>query len=279
VCRRGAAGLAIACAAVLLAPGPAAASVTIGQLPADAPTASCSSGDYLQTGVTGGNLYVAKQAGTITSWSTNVPNAGAAYVFKVFRRTSDPDVFQVVGRDAEQTLAGGVNVFPANVHVESGDLIGFHVGGMGMSSCTFPGTGDAVLQATGDLADGQVAPFSPVPDVRLNLSAVLVPSNAFTITGISRNRHRGTATLTAEVSNPGVATIAGKGLKKGRARSLAVAGPVRFAVAVVGKRLQRLSRTGKLTVSVTLTFLPTGGDPSSQTVSVKLRKRRQPLAV
>jgi hypothetical protein len=52
---------------------------------------------------------------------------------------------------------------------------------------------------------------------------------------------------------------------------------VSFAVAVVGKRSRSLSRTGKLRLPLTLTFLPTGGDPSSQTISVKLRIRRQPL--
>jgi hypothetical protein len=271
----------IACACALAGTGSAAASVTVGQLPAAPPSATCMSGfDYLQPSVTGGNLYVAMQAGTITSWSTLSAAAGARYVFKLFRRTSDPDAYQVVGRATAHTLSAGLNTFAADLQVESGDMIGLREAGAGMSSCTFPMPGDGVLRATGDLGNGQAGQFSPVPNVRLNLSAVLVPSNTFTITAISRNRRRGTARLTAQVSNPGVVTIAGKGLKGGRTtRSLAAAGPVSFAVAVVGKRSRRLSRAGKLRLPVTVTFLPIGGDPSSQTISVKLRMRRQPLTI
>ena len=137
--------------------------------------------------------------------------------------------------------------------------------------------GDGVLRAAGLIAGGRTAQFSPVPDVRLNLRAVLVPSNGFTITAIHRNRRKGTATLTAEVPNPGLVTIAGKGLKKRRpAKTLSVARPVSFAVAVRGKRAHRLARKGKLGVPVTVTFAPAGGDPSSQTLVVKLKQKRRP---
>src|SRR5262249_43303353 len=90
--------LAIAACLALLATAPSArAAVTIGQLAPSPPAPTCpSSGfDYLQTSVTGGNLYSARAAGTITSWSTNSSGAGATYVFKVFRRTSDPDAFEM----------------------------------------------------------------------------------------------------------------------------------------------------------------------------------------
>ncbi len=64
--------------------------------------------------------------------------------------------------------------------------------------------------------------------VRLNLLAILVPDNGFTLGGIVRDRKTGTASITADLSNPGVVTLAGKGLKKrdpknlpgGRARHL-----------------------------------------------------------
>jgi hypothetical protein len=272
---------ATGCVVALFWAAQATAAVTVGQLPTSPQPASdsCPSNrDYLQPSVTGGILYIARQAGTIISWSTNVSGAGGqSYAFKVFRRTSDPDVFQVVGQDVEHPLTPGLNTFPANVDVESGDMIGLHVDGGPQNSCVFPMPGDALLQSQspGDLALGQSAQFVPVTERRLNLSAVLVPSNAFTITGISRNRRSGTARLSAALSNPGLVTIGGRGLK-GRQATRAVAGAVSLKISATGKRGRKLSRTGRLRVPVTVTFYPTGGDPAIQTIAVKLIKRRRP---
>jgi hypothetical protein len=270
--------VSLACAGALATAAPAGASVTIGQLAASPPAATCTSGfDYLQTSVTGGNLYSARAAGTITSWSTNSSGAGATYVFKVFRRTSDPDFFQVVGKAAQHTLSPGLNTFPAGIQVESGDLIGVHEEGA-VNSCTFVTLGDGILRAAGDLDTGETAQFGPVTDVRLNLSAVLDPSNAFTITGIARHRRNGTATITVALSNPGLATVGGLGLKK-RHATTAVASSVSFNVVTVGKSRRKLARKGHLKVPLTITFYPTGGDPSSQTMALKLVQRRIPPAV
>ena len=270
--------------ATLIWAAPSPAALTIGQLAPtpQSPSPVCTSNhDYLQPSVTGGNLYIARAAGTITSWSTNVAGAGAqSYAFKVLRRTSDPDAFRVVGQAVEHTLAPGLNTFPVSVPVESGDMIGLHVDGGPQNSCVFQMPGDAVLrsQSSGDLATGQSALFTPVPDVRLNLSAVLEPSNGFTITGIGRNPRNGTARLSAVLSNPGLATLSGMGLRSRRA-TRAVAGSVSLKVVTTGKRRRKLSRTGRLNVPVTVTFWPTGGGPASQTVTVKLRQRRAPLAL
>jgi hypothetical protein len=262
--------------AAVIAAAPANAAVTVGQLPDTAPLPSCSGAgsgfDYLQTSVTGGTLYSARQAGTITSWSTLSSGAGATYRFKVFRRTSDPDAFEVVGRDVAHTLSSGLNTFPTSLQVKSGDLIGLHEQGSGNNSCTFTIVGDGALQAQGDLAAGQSDQFAPVADVRLNLSAVLNPSNAFTITGITRHRRSGTATMTVDLSNPGLLTIGGKGLRKKHV-STALARRVTINIATAGKLKARLSRRGKLNVSVAVIFFPTGGDPSSQTVALKLVQR------
>jgi hypothetical protein len=267
------------CLACLAIATPARAAVTIGQLPSTPPAPSCSGigSDYLQTSVTGGNLYSARAAGTITSWSTNSSGAGDTYVFKVFRRTSDPDAFQVVGKAIQHTLTGGTNTFGTDLQVESGDLIGLHEEG-GLNSCTFPMPGDGVLRASGDLDVGGSGTFGPVPDVRLNLSAVLAPNNAFTITSIVRHRRNGTATLTIDLPNPGVATIGGKGLKR-RHVSTAVKTQATLNAATIGKSARKLARKGHLKVRVVVTFSPTGGDPSTQSVPLKLVQPRVQPAV
>jgi hypothetical protein len=264
-----------------LAFAPAApAAVTIGQLTPGVPTPSCATPgvDYLQPSVTGGPLYIARQAGTITSWSTESSGPGATYVFKVFRRTTDPDSFQVMSHSQPHVLTTGLNFVPVNIHVESGDMIGLHESGPA-NSCTFSLMFDNVIDRSGDLPDGASGTFAPVNDVRLNLSAVLVPDNSFTFTSITRDRKRGTASVTVDVSNPGVVAIAGKGTKKRAARNLAVAGPVTFSVATTGNAKHRLERKGRLLVPVHVTFFPTNGDPAVQSVNLKLRKIRPPTPV
>lgn len=263
----------------MAAAAPAHASVTIGQLPTAAPSPRCTvDADYLQPSVTGGNLYIARQAGTITSWSTNSFNSGATYVFKVFRRTSDPDVFQVIARSEPHSLLPGLNTVPVSIPVRSGDMIGINESGA-PNSCTFVMPGDSVLSHPGDLSDGAAGEFSAVEDVRLNLSAVLVPSNEFTLGTVTRDRRRGSASLTAYVSNPGLVTISGKGLKRQIAKTVAVPGPVPFQIASAGSFKRRLERKGKVAVNPTVTFYPAGGDPASKSITVRLRMRRHPQLV
>jgi hypothetical protein len=258
---------------------PASASVTIGQLPSAPPSPSCTPNfDYLQPSITGGNLYVARQAGTITSWTTNSSGPGATYVLKVFRRTTDPDAFQVIAHSPPHILSSGLNTVPANLQVKSGDMVGYNESGP-PNSCTFPEPGDNVINRAGDLSDGATGTFSPRNDVRLNLSAVLVPDSGFTLGGITRDRKRGTATITATTSNPGLVTLAGKGLKKHASKSLAVAGPVTFAIAVVGPTKRRLQLKGAITVRLATTFYPTNGDPSNQSINLKLRMTRPPTPI
>lgn len=270
--------LALACLTAA-APARAAASVTIGQLTPFPPSAACSTSnvDFLEPSVTGGNLYVARQAGTITSWTTNSSGAGAHYVIKIFRRTPDPDVFQVIAHAPSHTLTSGLNTVAANLPVKSGDMIGFNESGA-PSSCAFSAPGDSVLTSAGNLSDGATRTFTAQNDVRLNLTAVLVPDNGFTLGGISRDRKLGTASITATTSNPGIVTMSGKGLRKRRSKSLAVAGPVTFQLKPTGRTARRLVRKGRVTVAPTVTFLPSGGDPSSQSIHLKLLKRKQPAA-
>jgi hypothetical protein len=275
--RRVAAIAALACLAACGAGTPARASVTIGQLPGQSPSNTCTGSgsglDFLEPSITGGNLYVAREAGRITAWSTNSASSGATYVVKVFRRTTDPDSFQVVAHAPPQTLSSGLNTYSVDLPVKSGDMLGLHERGM-PNSCTFPIPGDSVLNRAGDLADGATGTFGPQNDVRLNLQAVLVPDNTFTFGAITRDRKQGTATITVQPSNPGVVTASGRGLKKRHPKNLAVAGPVTFPVAATGRTKRRLLRKGHVGVQVNVTFFPPGGDPSTQAVSVRLRKIR-----
>ena len=272
--------VSLAWIAAVAIPGSASAAVTLGQLaPAGAPDCEDTSApgvDYLQPSITGGNLYIARQAGTITSWSTNSSGEGATYIFKIFRRTSDPDIFQVIAHAPAHLLGPGLNTVPVNIGVRSGDMIGINERG-DANACTFDQPGDGVLMRAGSVPDGGSGTFLPQSDVRLNLSAVLVPSNAFTITALTRDRKRGSATVTVSVPNPGILTLAGKTLKKRHvSKNIAVARTVNFQVAAAGKSKRKLDKTGKIAVTATMTYAPAAGEPASTLMTVKLKKRVRP---
>ena len=274
---------ALAAISAVIVAAPAGATVTLGQLASAPPSPDCPATpppgvDYLQPSITGGNLYIARQAGTITSWSTRSSGAGGTYVFKTFRRTSDPDVFQVIAQAPAHILTAGINTVPVSIAVRSGDMIGINESG-GANSCTFPQTGDAVLSRSGNLSEGSSGVFAQQSNVRLNLSAVLDPSNAFTVAAITRDRHQGTAIVNVNVSNPGVLTISGKGMKKRNPRNVATAATVQFGIATAGTLRRRLNKAGEVTLTPTITFLPSGGDPASTTFPVKLKKRRPARSV
>ena len=260
---------------------PASGAVTLGQLAPtaspDCPAVSAPGVDYLQPSITGGNLYIARQAGTITSWSTNYSGGDATYVFKVFRRTSDPDVFQVIAHAPAHVLTSGINTVPVNIAVRSGDMIGVNERG-DANSCTFGQPGDGVLSREGSISDGGSGTFLPRNDVRLNLSAILVPSNDFTIAALTQDRKQGTATVTVNVPNPGILTLSGTGLKRRRvSKNIAVAGTVRFQIAAAGKKKRKLEKTGKVAMPTTMTYTPAAGEPASTFLTVKLRKRPRPV--
>ena len=103
---------------------------------------------------------------------------------------------------------------------------------------------------------------------------MLVPDNGFTLGGITRDRGRGTATITVTTSNPGLVAIAGKGMKKPKSKNLAVAGPVTFSIAAVGKTRHKLERKGRIVLPVRATFFPTGGDAAIQSINLKLKRTR-----
>jgi hypothetical protein len=274
---------AIACltaASIAATASPAGATMLIGQTaPGSQPGLTCSaaSADQLQPTSVTTAAYFAKEAGTITAWSTNAAlGPGQTWVVKVFRRVSDPLTYKVVGHDGPRTLAPGVmNTFTGvNVAVQPGDILGFNSSGAA-SACTFVFFGDQFLTRSGNLSDGSTGAFSPVNNLRLNISAVLTPSNSFTVGGISKNKTNGTATMTINVSNPGLTTVAGKGISApGGPKESTQAGPVQVKIKTKGKSRRALARSGSVKVRPKITFAPFNGDPTTGSVQVKLKDRR-----
>jgi hypothetical protein len=103
-------------------------------------------------------------------------------------------------------------------------------------------------------------------------------NNAFTVDGITRNKKRGTATVTVTLPHPGELIASGNGVtasSTGRAvisKSVGV-GQAQLFVKAQGKKKRKLKRKGKAKLSLAITYTPTGGSANTQSVKVKLKKK------
>lgn len=277
--------MAACLAALSLAGASPAAATTIGQLAPASPAASICGFqdlDIVQTVVTAGNTYAVPPYGaTIVSWSTNASTeVGQLYTLKVFRKISAPATYMVVAHDGPRPLAAGaLNTFPVDIAVKPGDIIGlnFHQG-MASSACEFIAMpADDYFERSGSLGDGSSDVFvSHGGGYRVNVSAVVKPSSAFTLGEAKRNKKKGTATLTVDVPGPGELALSGKGVKTAgavTAKTVPTAGEVELLIKAKGKKKRKLNETGKVKVSFGVTYTPTGGDPSAQSRKLKLKKR------
>jgi hypothetical protein len=278
---------ALAAALLVLAAPAVPAAVTIGQLAPPNPASETSADtDRAQPSVISGNSYVVPATGgitawTLTSWSHNAAaDLGQELTMKVFRKVADPMTYTVVGHDGPRPLTPSiVNTFQTSLPVKAGDVLGNNSKSPAENASYFPAPGESFIVLQPGLGDGQTGPFLLSPDpLSLNISAVLEPSNTFALGSLTRNKAKGTATLEATVPNPGDLAVGGKGVKSA-ADSTAVTskavggGPVQLTIRAKGKKKRKLNDTGKVKVKPKITYTPTGGAPSTQSIKVKLRKR------
>jgi hypothetical protein len=266
---------------------PATASVTIGQLPTTTPPAACSTQrDTTQPTPTSGNTYVVPATGgiiswTVTSWSTFASaDAGQSFAMKLFRQVAGM-TYRAVGHDGPHDLTPSVlNTFPASITATPGDVLGLNSGtNPADDACNFtvPGSSDATLVREGDLADGESGDFGTSTPIgwRVNISAVITPTNQFSLGSLARNKKKGTAILTFSVPNPGELTASGNGVKAAGATSAkaVTAGNAQLLIKAKGKKKRKLNRKGKVKLNVAVSYTPTGGDPNTQLLKVKLKKK------
>ena len=103
------------------------------------------------------------------------------------------------------------------------------------------------------------------------------PTNSFVAGAVTRNKKKGTATLAFNLPNPGDFSGSGQGAQvasTGAVTSKAVpAGIATLVVKAKGKKKRKLNEKGKVKLNLAVTYTPTGGDPSTQSVRVKLKKQ------
>jgi hypothetical protein len=112
----------------------------------------------------------------------------------------------------------------------------------------------------------------------LNGAADAVSVNGLTVGTPKLNKNKGTAQLPVTVTDPGSVALAGNGVKPRSApasKSVTTvgAGTVNLVVKAKGKKRRKLNDTGKAKVNVTITYMPNGAPPISDTAKVKLKKK------
>jgi hypothetical protein len=202
---------------------------------------------------------------------------GQTFTMKLFRQVAG-STYRVVAHDVPHDLTPGVlNTFPASVAAKPGDILGLNSGqNPGDDSCNFqlpPGTNDSAWSRLGDLGDGEIGDFgNTTPFFRVNASAVITPTNSFTVGTPTRNRRKGRATIPVVVPNPGEVVLSGNGAKLAAA-TVTAAATVNLPIKARGKKRRKLNTTGKVKLAASITYTPTGGDPRAQSVAVKLKKK------
>ena len=260
----------------------AAASETIGRL-APTPVVSCtgSTTDWLEPTVTTGTGYVVPalppaSALVISSWTHNAapPPATGALTFKVFRKVADPATYMVVGADGPRDLtAGALNTFPVDIAVQPGDVIGINSAMPASTACNFFDPAENPLIRSGNLAVGESGDFSNQSEKDVNVAAVVSPSNHFTLGKPKLRKRKGIATITATLPNPGELALSGRGIRAPRT-SVDSPSSIRFQIKPKGRKRSKLEKTGRVKVKPTFTYVPTGGDASTQSLTLKLRLAR-----
>jgi len=259
---------------VLICAPSASATVTLGQIAA--PTLMNTASEAVQPVVTTGNTYVVPGDGTIVSWSTIEPATGSPgkAKLKIYRKVANPGTYMVVAQDNFKDLvSNSTNTYNVTIPgVQAGDVIGMAV--QGNTGFTFPAGFNNILAAPGDLPTGGQTDFTPVPSERLDVTAVLDPSHAFTIDSISQNKKKGIGKVAVDVPGPGQFVLSGNGVKgSGSPIAIGAKGPTAIQVKAKGSKLRKLLTTGKVTLNVGLTYTPAGGTPGTGSAKVKLRKK------
>ena len=282
--KRSGVAVCLVAASLAVSASPAAAAVTIGQIgPPPMGSGACGNElDLIQPTVSSGNPYVVPNTGgvtswTVTSWTTLGGGPLERRALKVFRKIAEPATYEVVAHDGPQALTpGGTagNTFSTALPVRAGDVLGLHMTTTGQ--CAIDVT-DSFLLATTDLGDGQSFDNFSLATGRLQVEAVVTPTSDFSRRGLKRNKRKGTATLTFDVPNPGELTGSGKGVKVAGAavtsKTVTEPGKVKLTIRAKGKKKATLNETGKVKVKPKITYTPTGGDPRTQSVKVKLKKK------
>jgi hypothetical protein len=214
--------------------------------------------------------------GTVVRWRIRVGDSTGVTNLRIIRPLG-AGLFTAAGTSAPVTPPiHATTSYMANLPIRIGDYIGLDCTTIGLSGPEFfVGQVPAIRnQWQPSLADG--GPGRPPSRASLNEVALNADiTSTFTVDAITRNKKKGTATLTVTVAHAGVLTGAGKGVKVAFiSKPVTGEGSVQILVkAKSKKKKKKLNSTGKVTVKPKITYTPTGGESVTRSVGVKLIKR------
>ena len=250
--------------------------------------------------------------GVLTSWRfhSSGDSAAGAVRLKIFRYTGTDLVFKVLAESSLKTLEPDTAYdFKERIPVGQGDLLGLTAVDDAEVGITVPGTPENQLAqfGGGDIPPGQTGTATIAwPDLRPSVAATVEPDAdadgfgddtqdkcpvdrttqalcQFSFGRLERNKKRGTAVLPVTVPGAGTLSLSGRGVAgqqastsraaSARGRAVASASTVKLLVKGKGKKKKTLNETGKVKLNLAITYSPTGGDPSTQSVKVKLKKK------
>jgi len=221
--------------------------------------------------------------GTIVAYRVNVSSSSTGRFAIRVLRAAGGGAFTGAGSSAPaMPSATGLQTFSASLPIRAGDLVGLDLSDSG-SECRVSNTvsGSTINEwgNPGLLADGQTAsPHFTYANQEILFNADVAPTNTVAVGATQRNKKKGTATLNLTLPNPGDLTGSGKGVHVASAGGAVIsksvsAGAAQLLVKAAGKAKKTLNATGKVKVKVAITYTPTLGDPHTQSVKVKLKKK------
>ena len=269
-------------AVLLLAAGPARAQV----LDANCPGPPNGAGVVPDPGDRDVQTFTAQRTGSLVRGETEISKSGGAADWVMQIVTTDGSGTPTDNVLASTTIANAsvpdgdsriVGLFASPASVVAGQQLGLLI--------TRPGETYTLRDRDDNPCPGQEffsasgGPFMPEQPVFDFVFAVFVkPSNTVTLGQVTRNQKKGTATLTVNVPNPGELTGSGNGVNASSAGPAVIsksvgAGQARLLIKAKGKKRKQLNQKGKVKLNVAITYTPNGGDPSTQSVKVKLKKK------
>jgi hypothetical protein len=165
-------------------------------------------------------------------------------------------------------VGSGDGIF--NIQIGGGGGGGLFGGGAGGSAngCAGGGGGGGssfAVASAGNVSSGASAEPAGV--------VITTPSSTFRTGKLTRNKRKGTATLTVELPGPGTLSLGGKGLV-GRQRPVGSAETVTLVIKARGGVARKLTRKGRVKLRASISYSAVGADSNTVTRPIKLVKRR-----
>ena len=211
--------------------------------------------------------------GTVTSWSVRA-NTGPNLRLRVLRPAAGTTFSGVATSGPAGFTGPGIsNPIATALPISLGDAIGLDSPNGNLIFGLTP-AGTTAFWNMPVLADGATRQADGTGSGReLLVQATIEPTNTVTFGAITRNKKKGTATVTVTVPNPGQLIYAGTGVSVTGPASVTAPGDIQVTVRATGKKAKKLKRKGKTSVSFGTTFTPNFGAAGIAPESIILRKK------